>query len=207
MYFNIFIALIFFVCVASLVNGGLWSNAIMFLNVMSSALLASSLWEPLAGWFEKEDPTYMFMVDFVAIWAIFCGSLLIMRAVTDLLSNVKVRFRGPVNKIGGIFFACWTAWVVVCFTSMTMHMAPLARNSMGFQETPETNNLYIGPDRLWLGFVQRLSLHSLGRSGPTGQPYAYAFDPRGEFILKYGARRALFEKQLDTRVRPEQVVK
>ena len=198
-YVSFLLFMVLLACVASMVQNGLWGNAIALLNTICAALLASSLWEPLADKLDKWQPAYTYLWDFIAIWGIFAISLGVMRAVTDALSKVKVRFRKPIDKFGGIFFAVWTGWVMVCFTAMTLHTAPLARNFLfgSFQPTPEDRMLFgAAPDHTWLGFVQKMSLTSLGRSPVV------PFDPRAEYILKYGERRARYEKELLTLVNP-----
>ena len=92
----------------------------------------------------------------------------------------------PVEKVGGPLMAVWVGWVMVCFATMTFHTAPLSRNFLGFQEQPDTKMLFgLAPDRLWLAWMHRESRGSLSRMG-----HPNPFDPRGEFILKYGNRRA-----------------
>ena len=51
-------------------------------------------------------------------------------------------------------------------------------------------------DHKWLGFIQKMSLTSLSRS------QVVPFDPRAEYILKYGERRARYEKEMDVLVNP-----
>ena len=96
---------VFFACVAMMFNEGLWNNAIMFFNVMMAALLATNYFEPLADWLQRKDPSYMFVVDFLSVWAIFAVVLVVLRLATDKISRVKVRFKRPVDIAGGIFFA------------------------------------------------------------------------------------------------------
>lgn len=201
MYLNGILILIFFACMAMFATAGLWTNALMLVNVMSSAMLATSLFEPIAGWLQTQMPTYTYFCDFMAIWGVFCVSLVVMRAVTDQLSKVKVRFKRPIDLAGGIFFATWVGWIMICFSLTTLHTAPLSRNFMSGQFQPKPmDHMFFGfaPDRKWLGFVQRMSLGTLSRSGPS--PGAHMFDPQGEFILKYAGRRAQFETHLESRV-------
>jgi hypothetical protein len=198
-YLNLLLAAILFVSIALMVNSGLWNNAITLFNTLTAALLATNFWEPLADWLDKQAPSYTYFWDFLAFWLVFGLSMVVFRAATDSLSRVTVRFKKPVDMAGGIFFACWTGWVMVCFATTTLHTAPLARNFLSgqFQRDPEIRMFFgLAPDRQWLGLAQSLSTGSLGRSNPD----AHKFDPRGEFILKYGERRAKFETILDNRV-------
>ncbi len=194
MFLNILLILIFFACFASLLNGGLWSNTLALVNVLTAGLLATNYFESLANFFERQDSSFTYVWDFLAIWMIFGIAMIVLRMATDYMSKVKVKFFMPLEKAGGIIMACWVSWVVVCFSTMTLHTAPLARNFLGgaFQPEAESKMFFgLGPDRTWMGWVHRESKGSLSRLG-TPNP----FDPRGEFILRYGERRADFEGQL-----------
>ena len=181
--------IIIFVCVAMLWREGLWSNAITLFNVIFAALIASSLWEPIADQLDKSVPSGTYLWDLAALWFLFGIALVVMRAITDLISKVQVRFKLPVDWIGGILCAFLVGWTMVCFLSMTLHTAPLARHFMfgDFYDTPDDKLLVIAaPDHTWLGFIQQLSLGSL--SGKNG------FDPQGQFINTYAQRRASYER-------------
>lgn len=214
MYLNLCLAAVFFTVLAMRLREGLWSNAIMFFNVMTAALLATNYFEPLADRLDRVEPTYTYLADFLALWGAFCVAIIVLRVTTDLVSRVKVRFRLPIDWAGGIFFALWTAWIMVCFTTFSLHTAPLARNSFGgaFQPEPDSQMFFgLAPDRQWLAFAHTLSLDGTGPEGrqgslarsrdPSESPENNVFDPKAEFILKYGASRAKFEKEPEIRTR------
>jgi hypothetical protein len=191
--FPLLILLILFICIATLFGEGIWSNAVLLINVVTAALLASNFFEPLARWLENQTPGGSYLWDFLALWAIFGGSLAIMRAMTDHLSKVKVRFNMVVDYIGGGILALWIGWVMVCFSMMTMHTAPLCRNFLyqGFQ--PEQRMVMgLAPDRQWLGFVQKMSRCNFCRSATPEEAAErkYVFDRDCEFIHKYATRRS-----------------
>jgi hypothetical protein len=194
MFLGILLIVIFAACFTSLMNNGLWSNTLTLVNVLTAGLLATNYFEPLAAFFEKQEPSFTYVWDFFAIWLLFGVAMLALRAITDVASKVKVRFFMPVEKAGGLLMACWASWIVVCFATMTLHTAPLARNFLGggFQADPKDKMFFgVGPDRIWLGWVQRESRGALCRLSGAVVP----FDPQGDFILRYGARRAEFEQQ------------
>ncbi len=80
MYINLLLLAIFAGCVACLATGGLWSNFIMLVNVITAALLAVNYFEPLAGWLQGIDSSFMYVFDFVALWGIFGVSVGLLRA-------------------------------------------------------------------------------------------------------------------------------
>jgi hypothetical protein len=210
MWVNLVLLVVFFAVLAMLIREGLWSNAIMFFNVMTAAMLASNYYEPLADWLQAKWPTYTYVLDFLSLWAIFSGVLIVLRLLTDKVSRVKVRFKMPVEWAGGIFFALWVGWIMVCFTTFTLHTAPLARNFLGgqFQPEPTSNNfLGLGPDRKWLAWMYTMSLDgSLSHGRPEGDARTNVFDPDADFIIRYAARRRAFEDPtFSIVVRPEQV--
>jgi len=183
---------VFLACVASMIRDGLWSNAVKFINVMTAALLATSLFEGFAGFLENKISSSLgYLWDFVSIWLIFVILLVLFRLATGAVSRTKVRFKRPVDWAGGSLFACLTGWVMVCFTLASLHTAPLTRSFFdgGFQPEPTAKMLFVGPDRLWLGFTQMVSRGSLAGVLETRE-----FDSEADFIPKYAARRKQFER-------------
>ena len=201
MLISFFLLLIFVVCVAMMWNEGLWSNAVTLVNVTLAGLVATNYFEPLASFLEKQLTAFTYVVDFLAIWILFCLVFSILRGVTSFLSRYRVRFKMPVEQVGRVFFALWAAWIVVCFVDTTLHTAPLPRHSFGgsFQKTPTSGNFFgLSPSRQWLGFVQSRSRGALARGiGSAEQDTRYddgnrrVFDPNSAFMIKYGYRREL----------------
>jgi len=188
-------ALILIVALATLGNEGMWSNAIVLFNVVTAALLATNFWEPVVAWVMTKQPGGVYVWDYLALWGLFAGSYMALRTVTDTVSRVRVRFPKPVDVAGSWFFAAWVGWVMICFTAMTMHTAPLSKNFLFGGFTPEKRMFFeTSPDRLWLGFMQKMSQGSFARSAPEGQPEAHVFDPNGEFMVKYATRRTVMQK-------------
>ncbi len=193
---TILLVVIFLACVGVLYPEGMWSNAIRLINVVTAALLATNFWEPAAKWLDDWNSSYTYFWDFIAIWGLFAFFMVVLRALTDSISKVKVRFLNIADRVGSGLFAAWVGWVMVCFTLTTLHMAPLSRNFLfdGFQ--PE-QRMFIGmaPDRKWLGFTQKMSLGTFCRSATEEewQREKYVFDPQSQFMPKYATRRANLE--------------
>ncbi len=191
-WFAFVMVLVFMIVVAWLWREGMWSNAITLFNVITAALLATSLWEPLADFLDGVVFGATYLADFVSLWLIFLVCFSIFRGITDKLSKVRVRFKMPVETAGGAIFSIWVGCVIVCFATMSLHMAPLARDGLGGAFSPKQGAktvLMFAPDRAWLGFVTKLSKE--GGALVTTRPNP--FDPKGEFVFKYGQRRANYE--------------
>ncbi|MBN1588406.1 MAG: CvpA family protein [Pirellulales bacterium] len=186
---------IFIAVVASLYTEGMWGNAIMLVNVVTAALLATNYFEPLANKIENMSDTtrtYTYLLDFISLWLIFVIALIILRIFTDKISRVKVRFLNLANQIGSVAFACLVALVVVCFATFSLHTAPLAKNFMFGAFTPEQGVVWgWAPDNWWLRLARSVSKYSYRRS-PVN-----AFDPQGNLVKDYEARRAEIEKHVE----------
>ena len=193
MFLTIVLLLIFVSVFASLMNQGLWSNTITLVNVITSALVATNYFEPVARYLERQEPSFTYVWDLLALWVLFGLTMVALRAATDYVSKVKVRFFMPVDRAGGILMAVWVGWIAVCFATMTLHTAPLARHFLGgaFQAEPDSKMFFgLAPDRVWLAWAHRESKGTLSRFGGVAP-----FDPQGDFILRYSNRRGEFEQQ------------
>jgi uncharacterized membrane protein required for colicin V production len=206
MWFSLVLIGIFAVCLALLYNESMWNNALRLVNVVTAALLATNFYEPVASWLDAHVQSCTYFWDFIALWVLFGGCVTALRALTDEVSKVNVRFLHIADRIGGVVFAVCIGWVLLCFTAMSLHTAPLARDFFFGSFKPEERLLFgLAPDRQWLGFVQRVSRGQFSQSATSEQRRRDewkeekwgVFDPRGEFLLKYAARRTKIENQLN----------
>jgi uncharacterized membrane protein required for colicin V production len=193
MWLALVFILIFVACIGILYHEGMWNNAIRLVNVVTAALLATSFYELVATKLDSYLSSFTFAWDFLALWGVFAVCILVMRELTDRISTVKVRFLNMADQFGGIFFAACIGWVLICFTAMSLHTAPLARNFFFGSFKPEQRLLMgLAPDRQWLGFAQQVSRGQFCRSP------ARVFDEKSEFPLRYATRRAKVQTQIET---------
>lgn len=212
---TLLLLVVFVFCFAFVFNEGTWSNTIRLINVVAAALVATNYFEPAAAMLEDSLPSFTYYADFLALWGLFALSMAVMRGMTDFISKVKVRFRKIVDQVGSPLLAACIGWVMICFTAMTLHTAPLARDFLGGSFKAE-QKMFLGfaPDRKWLGFVQLLSRGALSQPPSSedvqkvpawGTDKTRTFDPYGEFMPKYATRRANLEEHVkstgSTRVR------
>ena len=181
---TLILVLIFLACLGFLYPEGMWSNAIRLINVILAALLAMNYFEPLARKLEEWQPSYTYCWDFLALWAVFGGSFVVLRAVTDLISRVKVRFLKIVDQIGSGVLAAAIGWVLVAFTLTTLHTAPLAENFF-FGAFQPFKPMFLGtsPDMTWLSFASSES------RGALCCWQTNVFSPQADFISNYAERR------------------
>jgi uncharacterized membrane protein required for colicin V production len=193
---NICLVIVFLVCVLMSLASGLWGNLIMVINVLAAALIATNYFEPLAGWLDEQMPSYTFFWDFLALWGIFAISVVVLRALTDTLSRVKVRFKKPIEVAGGLACGAIVGWLMVCFTLFSLHTAPLAHTSFGGGFVPGSN-MFLGmaPDRTWGRFAAG---QSDAENGPltTGEQFSLY-----GYMDFYARRRAAFELEPEMRTK------
>lgn len=217
------IVLTFLIIVASTWFMGLWSNMLTLINLIIAATIACGFFEPIATALDNSiNPetgvrfagrfsTYTYLLDFLILWGLFFVSFGFLRLGTDICSKYKMKFNIWVELAGRSVFSIWIAWAFICFATFTLHTAPLPLNAFGgeFQRTPDSRNfLGIGPDRLWMSYLQSRSRGAFASwevresdlhpddQGKNIQP----FDSKGEYIFKYHDRREVFANEEQTRV-------
>lgn len=193
MLLGVMLVFVFAVTAFSMWREGLWAALVTLVNVLLAASLATAWHERAAAALQALLPSYAALLDFVALWTIFCGAMFLAREVTDRVSPTRVRFRKPVELVGGPLAALVVAWLLTAFTATTLHAAPLPP---GMVSGPTGPGLFLGtaPDRAWLAWVRGATSRP-----PFGRP-DLAFDPAGDFIARHAVRSATMAKQPELRV-------
>jgi hypothetical protein len=182
---------------------GLWGNAITLVNMILAMLLATNFFEPVADLAEQYSPAGTYFFDFAALWILFLVFFGVFRAITDALSPEGVKFILPVEIAGRSLLAIWCGWLMVCFVTFSLQMAPLnSATPLGAWQSP-TDGVFLGfaPDRMWAGFMQKCSYGYLSRGTfhenelppEDREANVQTFDPNGEFPYKYAYRRKQYE--------------
>jgi type II secretory ATPase GspE/PulE/Tfp pilus assembly ATPase PilB-like protein len=165
--FPILLLVIILACVGSLYHEGMWGNALNMINVILAGLLAFSFAGPLMRWMLTWGDWFasiVFFLAFISLWLIFCVSLIILRMASNLTSRVKVKFIMIANRVGSGIFALLVGWFMVCFTTATLHTAPLSKNFMwGGFDNNKRMLFGLAPDRQWLGLVNIVSKGAFSR--------------------------------------------
>jgi hypothetical protein len=193
---SVCLVIVFLVCVLMSLASGLWGNLLMAFNVLLAALIATNYFEPFAGWLDDQMKSYTFFWDFLAMWGIFALSVVLLRAITDTLSRVKVRFKKPIEMAGGLLCGAVVGWLMVCFTLFSLHTAPLGLTSFGGGFVPGSN-MFLGmaPDRTWGRFAVA---QSDADNGPLTAGEEFALFP---YMERYARRRAAFELEPEMRTK------
>ena len=193
MILTLILLAVFVTVTAALWKEGIWSSLVMLLNVLLAATVATAWYEKLVAVLEPRLPSFTYLLDFVALWGLYCLLLLGLREATDRISRTRVKLRRPVELFGGPLVAALVGWVMICFTAATLHTAPVPRDVV--QPTPEARMFFgLAPDRKWLAWVRGATL-----TGPFAVPGS-AFDKDADFIIRYADRRKQLEGEPGLRV-------
>lgn len=166
--------LIYIIIVASVWWFGLWSNLITLVNVLLSALIATSFYENLAYVLTKRLDSFALLFPFVSQWLLFAVSFMLLRACTDILSSVRLRFDRITELVGRSILSLLVAGVFVCFISFTLQQAPLRQSLF----SNGRGGSALGPDKLWVSFMR----------GQSNGGLSYTAEETS-FFPAYGARR------------------
>lgn len=191
---------------------GTWNATINLINFFIATLVACSYFENLAALIDSFNGTYRMLSDFVAIWLLFVLTFVLLRTATDLLTKFQLRMNFWVDHVARVLLALWVAGGFACFSSFTLHLAPLPPHL--FEYSPNQKNFGVGPDQMWMAFVQSRSRGALAQSkeGLFLPEYTLAdhpddvklesrvFDPRATFGYRGWQRRMLISENPELRV-------
>jgi hypothetical protein len=200
MFWAIYLAVLF-ASVAMMVREGIWSNTLALINIIVSGLAAFGFYAPLAIMLDEQtEGQFTYLLDFLCLWIIFIVVMLICRVLTGAASRTRMRFKNPIDPVGGPIVAIIAAWILTSFVTATLHTAPMPKDAFGgklvhSQSEVASKSALTAPDLAWLRFVQRVSTaESLGLSG-TDRFSAAAF------VQIYQDHREKFEKEGAVKVR------
>jgi hypothetical protein len=185
-------AIVVFAGLAMMVREGLWSNSLTLISTLISGLLAFGLYQPIVVYFdEMTDGRHTYWLDFTVIWALYCVSMVICRSLFGAASKTRMRFKHPIDSIGGPVMGLFAAWVLACFTLSTLHVSPMPKNQFGGKlnhADVSSASMLTSPDAAWLRFMEKMSQPVAFGSAGTERFSAKAF------VKIYGDRREKFEK-------------
>ena len=194
-----FYLILIFAGTAMMVREGMWSNAISLINIIISGLVAFGFYSPLALYLDEQlSGQYTYLLDFLCLWLLFVVSMVVCRAVTGLASRSRMRFKYPIDVVGGPIVARLAAWVLAGFTLATLQTVPMSRDAFGgalmySDNEVESKSALMAPDLGWLRFVQSVSGgDSLGikeRNSFSAKAFVKIYtDHRTKFGKQYGGQ-------------------
>ncbi len=117
--------------------------------------------------------------------------MVISRSLTAAFSKTRMRFKHPIDPVGGPIVGFIAAWVLASFTLATLHTSPMPKDQFGGKldyTDADTASFITSPDAAWLRFVE-----SLSQPAAMGDSSTDRIGAKG-FVKIYGDRREKFEK-------------
>jgi hypothetical protein len=190
MLLTLFLLLVFAAVAAGVWFHGLWGGVVTLVNLLISGLVATSFYEPAtAQLLDLTSRDYSYLMDFLVLWGIFAFTFGILRLITDMISPKRLKFHPTTELVGRSVMCVIVAYVMVMFTAMTIHTAPLQASPFNGAWSGPNDASFLGmkPEAQWLGFVRGQS--QMGLSGGT------VFDQSGAWLNDHYQRRQAFEKE------------
>jgi uncharacterized membrane protein required for colicin V production len=185
MFMTIYAAVLF-ASLAMMVREGLWSNAISLVCILISGLVAFGFYSPLVIYLDEMlDGEFTYLLDFVTIWGLFVISMLICRLFTGMASRTRMRFKNPIDPVGGPLIGLIAAWTLAAFAMATLHTSPMPKDAFGgslvySDDDVESSSALFNPDLGWLRFVERVTRpdgfgHSSGAGGFSAKAFVQIY--------------------------------
>lgn len=173
---------------------GLWGCLIALVNTLFAASLASVSYGPLVNLVSPSLSSYVYLLDFVVLWTVFCVALGIAGELTRLASRTAVPFDPLVERVGAPIVAVLTAWIAMAFTASTLHAAPVPKDVVKPQ-----GGMFLGlsPDRGWLAWA--IGAATKPPFGPAGGWYTEERSTVDGTVAWYAERRGKLEAEAGLR--------
>jgi biotin transporter BioY len=117
--------------------------------------------------------------------------MLVLRTLMAAASKTRLRFKHPIDAVGGPIIGFIAAWVLAAFTLATLHTSPMPKNAFSGRlvySDADSASFIMSPDAAWLNFVAKMSEPSAMGSNAT-----IRFGAQG-FVKTYGDHREKFDK-------------
>jgi uncharacterized membrane protein required for colicin V production len=177
----------------ALTSEGLWGSALMFFNVLFSAMIAFNFYEPLAALLDRTGINWGFS-DTLCMMGLFCVSVVLLRMTTETIAPAMVRFPTPVYHAGRLIFGLAGAAVTMAVIILAFHAAPVHKKIFTAIRYDSKPPFKLGIDHQWLGFFQHVTGAVFARYG-AGRPDPFreyghgapvqVFDPRAEWLINH----------------------
>ena len=160
-YWIIF-AIVLFAGIAMMVREGMWSNTITLVNIFISGLVAFGFYSAIVVYLDEDVTSgqHTYWLDFAIVWALFSATMVVCRSLTAALSKTRLRFKYPLDPVGGPLIGFLAAWVLAAFTLATLHMSPMPKDAFGdkliYTDT-DSVSIITHPDAAWLTFFATMS--------------------------------------------------
>jgi hypothetical protein len=173
---------------------GLWGCLIALVNTLFAASLASVSYGPIVRLLGPRLPSYVYLLDFVVLWTVFCLALGIAGELARIVSRTAVPFDPRAERFGTPIVALLTAWIAMAFTAASLHTAPVPKDAVKSQ-----GGMFLGlsPDRGWLAWT--IGAATKPPFGPIGDWHGDERSTVDDLVAWYAERRGKLEAEKSLR--------
>ncbi len=174
---------------------GLFTALTMLINVILAGVIAFNFFEPLASLLESgfQGGAFVGFEDLLCLMFLFCGSLGLLRIVTNNLSPRQIEFPPSIQQLGGAAVGLIIGYLVSGFLVVAMQTMPLHQNFLGFERRKLHESefrRYLPSDRVWLATMRHIGAYGLSRGSDNEKADTLyrrhpTFDRDGTFELRY----------------------
>lgn len=190
------LGVIFFATFAMCIDKGLWSNTLTAINILFSGLIAFGWYQPVAKMAAGSMGEYTYLLDFMMLWVLYVIAFIVLhRVLGGMLSKTRMRFKHPIDTIGGPASAAIAGWLMTGIVAASLHAAPFDKDAFGgvFSDGTRSSTL-TNPDLAWLSICQNmLSSDHLGSGEKDFSLNTY--------INNFNKQREALQKEEGLRVR------
>jgi hypothetical protein len=186
---NFVIALLILGMWYALISEGLWGAALMFFNILFSALIAFNFYEPLAGLLAENVAPTAGYADTTCLIGLFVISLVVLRLTTESIAPAMVRFPVPVFHAGRIVFALGGSLITMAVLILAFETSPVDKKIFGVIDYKFKPPFGMALDRQWLAFFQYTTGYVFADNSTETVDrefgHAKVFDPRGDWLIQH----------------------
>ena len=175
---------------------GIFTALTSLVNVIIAGLVTFNFYEPIA---DLLDPLFAksFMAgieDYLALVALFCITLSLLRLATNNLANRQLEFPPMPNQIGGAAVGLVTGYLACGFIVCVLQTIPWHQNFLEFTARLEKEESglrrFLPPDRAWISLMRHAGAASFSRKETSpGEDSVYdrfsTFDRAGTFEVRH----------------------
>src|SRR3954465_5119978 len=163
MVYWVIFCIVVFAGLAMTVREGVWNNTLTLINVIVSGLVAFGFYSPLVVYLDETvtDGQHTYWLDFAIIWALYAATMVVLRSLMAAASKTRLRFKHPIDPVGGPIIGFVAAWVLAAFTLATLHTAPMPKNGFGGKlatsNEVDSASFITSPDAAWIRFFVNMT--------------------------------------------------
>lgn len=165
---------------------GAFNGFCNLVNLIIASMLVVNFFEPCAAFLEPQlDGTVIDnLEDAISMVVIFLAAYGGLRLAANQIAPFVIHYPHLVHMLGGMVFGLVVGYLASGFLWCVFQTLPWQDDFLSFQPrdaVKSKGSVFLRPDRVWLAFMNKLSLGVF----KTGDPDGKSFDPSASFEVRY----------------------